>query len=122
MTTQESTRELRARLVAKLGELTCCRIEHEDIAIEKNADEMDEMQRGSDRTLALDSLTRLWETRTLVSEALKRIEGDTFGICVECDERISPKRLAAIPWAKYCIRCQEQKDNSFAEVRWDNAS
>ena len=116
-----TTQEIKGLLFAKLSELTSCKVRREDIAIGKNADEMDEIQQGSDRTLALDSLTRKWETMTLVSEALTRIESDTYGICVECDERIGAKRLAAIPWAKYCIDCQEQKDNSIAE-RWDNAA
>jgi DnaK suppressor protein len=117
-----TTQEIEVVLFAKLRELTSRQIRREDIAIEKNAEEMDEIQQGSDRALALDSLTRKWETTALVSEALERVESDTYGICVECDEQIGPKRLAAIPWAKYCIRCQEQKDNSISDVRWDNAA
>lgn len=117
-----TTQEIKVVLFAKLRELTSRQIGREDIAIAKNAEEMDAIQQGSDRTLALDSLTRKWETMTLISEALKRIESDTYGICAQCDEQIGAKRLAAIPWAKYCIRCQEQKDCSIPEVRWDNAA
>jgi DnaK suppressor protein len=39
----------------------------------------------------------------LISEALERIENHTYGLCADCDEQISEKRLAALPWAKYCI-------------------
>jgi DnaK suppressor protein len=42
-----------------------------------------------------------------ISGALHRIEQETYGICAECEEPISAKRLDAVPWARYCITCQE---------------
>jgi DnaK suppressor protein len=108
-------------LLAKQHELSSRHISQEDIAIEKNAEVLDEIQRNADRTLALQSLTHIWETESLVSEALQRIEDGSYGTCAECDAQISEKRLAAIPWAKYCIQCQEvmdrsAEDTSFAEA------
>lgn len=44
---------------------------------------------------------------TLIDEALRRIDDDEYGICLNCEKAINPKRLAAIPWARYCIECQE---------------
>lgn len=111
------TQEMKSKLDAKLSELASRRFSREDIAIEKNAEEMDAIQRGSDRVLALDSITRMWETSTLVTEALRRIESNTYGVCLECEEEISPKRLAALPWAKYCIACQDEKDRENSELR-----
>jgi DnaK suppressor protein len=29
---------------------------------------------------------------------------------MHCDEEIKPKRLQAVPWTAYCIRCQEAAD------------
>lgn len=46
----------------------------------------------------------------LVAEALKRIEDETFGLCVHCENPIQPKRLEAVPWAGYCIQCQDLKE------------
>jgi DnaK suppressor protein len=43
-----------------------------------------------------------------VQDALLRINQGTYGICHECEEPISAKRLDAVPWAKYCISCQER--------------
>ncbi|HCA58136.1 MAG TPA: hypothetical protein DEP46_09160 [Blastocatellia bacterium] len=43
----------------------------------------------------------------LIDEALRRIDDDEYGICLNCEKPINPKRLAAIPWARYCIECQE---------------
>lgn len=44
---------------------------------------------------------------TLVDEALLRVEDDEYGECQNCEQDINPKRLAAIPWARYCLSCQE---------------
>ena len=44
---------------------------------------------------------------TLIDEALLRIEDDEYGQCQNCEKEINPKRLAAIPWARYCLDCQE---------------
>lgn len=46
----------------------------------------------------------------LVNEALERIEDDSYGICVHCGESIQPKRLDAVPWAPYCVRCQDLQE------------
>lgn len=43
----------------------------------------------------------------MVDEALKRIEDDEYGACQNCSTPIQQKRLAAIPWARYCLNCQE---------------
>ena len=42
-----------------------------------------------------------------VQEALDRLQAGDFGTCVRCEQSIAPKRLQALPWAKYCVRCQE---------------
>ena len=44
---------------------------------------------------------------TLIDEALMRVEDDEYGLCQNCEQEINPKRLAAIPWARYCLNCQE---------------
>jgi DnaK suppressor protein len=43
----------------------------------------------------------------LIDEALLRVEDDEYGLCQNCEQEINPKRLAAIPWARYCLNCQE---------------
>jgi len=42
-----------------------------------------------------------------ISDALHRIEAGQYGVCMECEEQISIKRLDAVPWARYCVACQE---------------
>src|SRR5215467_2166837 len=43
-----------------------------------------------------------------IADALMRIEHGSYGVCLECDEPISVKRLDAVPWARYCVKCQEE--------------
>ena len=43
-----------------------------------------------------------------ISGALHRMDHDHYGVCMECEEPISAKRLDAVPWAKYCVTCQEK--------------
>jgi len=42
-----------------------------------------------------------------VEGALKRVAKGTYGECESCGEEISANRLKAIPWARYCVTCQE---------------
>lgn len=43
----------------------------------------------------------------LIDEALQRVKTKSFGECLNCGEEIETKRLDILPWAKYCIKCQE---------------
>jgi DnaK suppressor protein len=47
----------------------------------------------------------------LVDEALGRIRTSSFGECASCHEELAQKRLEAVPWTRYCITCQEKKEN-----------
>lgn len=53
-----------------------------------------------------------------VEEALARIRDGTFGECINCGKELNPKRLEAVPWARYCISCQEKiEQGQIQEVR-----
>lgn len=47
---------------------------------------------------------------TMIDQALRRLEDDEYGPCQNCGEAINPKRLAAIPWARFCLNCQELQE------------
>jgi DnaK suppressor protein len=85
------------------------------ITIEKSADALDEVQHASERELAIRNLDRESNLLRNVRAALRRIEDGSFGTCLHCEEEISPKRVAAVPWAPFCIQCQEQADKAQAE-------
>jgi DnaK suppressor protein len=48
----------------------------------------------------------------LVNAALDRIVRGEYAICHACEEDISEKRLKAIPWAEFCVRCQDSHGNT----------
>lgn len=50
-----------------------------------------------------------------VDEALDRLDAGAFGICTNCKAEIGIPRLDAVPWARYCIECQERKENGLLD-------
>ena len=85
------------------------------IEIEKSADQMDEIQYASERDLAIRNVDRDSNLLRQVKAALRRIHDGNFGTCDDCESEISPKRLAALPWALRCIQCQDAADREARE-------
>lgn len=54
-------------------------------------------------------------TLTLVREALRRAGHGGFGECVACGQAIEKKRLDAVPWANYCVPCQDRQDGQLSQ-------
>lgn len=48
-----------------------------------------------------------YESLRLVEAALERLESGEFGACAACGGTIPRRRLAAVPWARYCVACEE---------------
>jgi len=107
--------EVQEILEAKQAELMGGLRNREGIAIEKSADQMDEIQYATERDLAIRNVDRESTLLRQVNAALRRIHNGTFGTCVDCEETISPKRLIAVPWATRCIKCQEATDREGQE-------
>lgn len=47
-----------------------------------------------------------------ISDALRKIEDGSFGVCEECEETIEPRRLEARPVSTLCIACKERQERS----------
>src|SRR5712692_5725257 len=43
----------------------------------------------------------------MIDAALVRIEDGLYGKCIHCGQPIQEKRLEAVPWARYCLRCAD---------------
>src|SRR6201989_1049829 len=104
--TKSEINKYREVLEARQAELTAVIKNREGITIEKSPDALDEVQNAAERELAIRNLDRESNLLRNVRAALRRIDDGSFGVCVHCDEEISPKRLAAVPWAPFCIGCQ----------------
>ncbi len=102
-------------LERKEAELVQVLRKRDGIAIEKSADQMDEIQYATERDLAIRNVDRESSLLRQVKAALRRIHDGSFGTCIECESAISPKRLAAVPWASRCIQCQEAADRDGQE-------
>ena len=111
MTKSELDR-FRAILTAKVAELERFTRHREGITIGRSADQLEEIQAASERALAVCNLDREFNQLRNARAALRRIPEGSFGTCQQCDDDIHPKRLAAVPWATFCIRCQEAVDNN----------
>src|SRR5689334_13752019 len=108
--TKTELEKFKAILEAKQAELSHAVRNREDIAIEKTPDAIDEVQLAGERELAIRNLDRESNLLRNVKGALARIDDGSYGVCLHCEEDIKPKRLDAVPWTKYCIKCQEAAD------------
>jgi DnaK suppressor protein len=113
--TKTEVNKYREILETKQAELAQVLRNRDGITIEKSPDALDEVQNAAERELAIRNLDRESNLLRNVRAALHRIEDGSFGICLHCEEDISPKRLNAVPWAPYCIACQEIADKNQEE-------
>jgi RNA polymerase-binding transcription factor len=97
-------------LEAKRNELLLGSSNRDEIRIENEAEEFDRLNQRMNRELAIRDLDRKAKLLKSVEEALARMEAGTYGVCLRCEEEITEKRLNAVPWASYCISCQEKLD------------
>jgi DnaK suppressor protein len=104
-------KKYKAALEAKRAELARGLSKRDEIAIEKTADALDEVQFATERELAIRNLDRESGLLRAVRAALARMEEGAYGICIHCEEEIKPRRLEAVPWAAYCVNCQEILDS-----------
>lgn len=109
--------EQRRRLEAKQTELEAILRARSGIEIEQTADPLDEVAGKAERDLLVARLDSVGVQYRDVLAALERMGAGTYGECVECEEPISGKRLAAVPWARRCIHCQEKAERMAAPER-----
>jgi len=102
-------------LLGKEAELARLLRNRDGIAIEKSADQMDEIQYATERDLAIRNVDRDSMLLRHVKAGLQRIRDGSFGTCIDCESEIGSKRLTAVPWASRCIRCQEAADRDRQE-------
>jgi DnaK suppressor protein len=103
-------------LWAKQAELSGSLRNWDEIVEEHAPDPIDQVRLMGEREFAIRTLDRDSSALRLIHRALSRIAHGTYGICQRCEENISPKRLAAVPWAAFCIACQEMSDRREIEI------
>jgi DnaK suppressor protein len=97
-------------LMAKRDEILTNSRRRDEIFVVQSNEQVEMVQLAGERDFAVFALERDAMVLAQIGAALERIEDGEFGVCVECEEPISSKRLVAVPWAACCIRCQESRD------------
>lgn len=82
--------------------------------LEAFADPMDSLLASIDRDARLSHLQRKANQYREIVAALARLDAGEYGICQDCEEEISPRRLDAVPQALRCIRCQNRFEKAAA--------
>ena len=108
--TRSDLNKFRKALETTVMELEFSTRQRDAIVIENSADDLDRRLRACEREIAVKSLETDFAKLREARAALRRIWDGKFGTCLECEEQISPRRLAALPSAALCIRCQEAAD------------
>jgi len=73
--------------------------------------EEDQAQMSHDEFISLSLNSIDYQQLGLVEEALDRMTVGDYGRCLGCGDPIPAKRLCAVPWARYCLACQERSAN-----------
>jgi DnaK suppressor protein len=107
-------RDYEAQLSLKLKEIARSLRNRGAIAVEYSAEEAEQIALKDERDLAVAALDRDTLLYREIQAARGRLADGTFGICEDCEAEIPERRLAAIPWARRCVPCQERADRAQA--------
>ncbi len=77
----------------------------------RHADPADQAASEYERQSLVHQAANARQTLKNVTQALEWMRQGSFGECAECGGDIELKRLEAIPWARYCVRCQEARES-----------
>jgi len=117
-----STEKYRQMLLDKRNQvLSGLGVKFDTIAKMGRVAEEDQAQLSHDEFVSLRLNSLDYGQLRLVEEALDRVQSGDFGVCLSCEQPIPPKRLQALPWARYCVPCQEAigmaREEDLQEVR-----
>lgn len=100
---EEMSKEVMAGADKTLHEMTDSASNYPDPADRATAE--------SDRNFELRIRDRERKLLAKIKEAMDRIEDQSFGICDDCGDEISEKRLEARPVTTLCINCKTRQEN-----------
>ena len=82
----------------------------------QRGDLADMSQDTNDQDLITAVLQRALNELVQIERAISRLDSGSYGICDECGEEISERRLNEKPFAQYCINCQEMIDERESKI------
>jgi len=78
----------------------------------ETADVLDMAASASDREIRCRVAMNHWQELVCIEDAFRRIKDGTYGICEACGGRIRVPRLRAMPYARFCLPCQQERERS----------
>ena len=70
------------------------------------SDEDDDGSRANGLHVTTQLLAAARQQLAETEAALARLDDGTYGLCVDCSNRISAERLEILPAARHCVACQ----------------
>ncbi|MGO9062383.1 MAG: TraR/DksA family transcriptional regulator [Candidatus Binataceae bacterium] len=88
------------------------RRDQEEEATPPPGDEMDMARSLADVETHASLIERVEERLKAIDFAFERLNLGRYGVCAQCGEHIPVERLKALPFAAYCVDCQEKRNNA----------
>src|SRR5436190_21484770 len=100
-------KEVKEKLLAERG-LLIENLKGNDLSVDdsETPDPVDLAVRNYSKNVMLAVSENESRQLALIDEAITRVDDKEYGECLNCEKEINAKRLAAIPWARYCLDCQ----------------
>jgi len=80
----------------------------------RGAERDPEFEEGAQSELEQYTLSLLGEVQrreiAMIDAALSRLDAGEYGVCVDCETDIDPRRLAALPFALLCTDCATRRE------------
>ncbi|MEO6655710.1 MAG: TraR/DksA family transcriptional regulator [Pyrinomonadaceae bacterium] len=113
---KSKSEEVKDKLLAE-RELLIQKLKGNDLSVDdsETPDPVDLAVRNYSKNVQLAVSENESKQLTLIDEALRRIDDDEYGQCLNCDKDINPKRLAALPSARFCLDCQELQEKGLLD-------
>ncbi|MCS6874396.1 MAG: TraR/DksA C4-type zinc finger protein [Pyrinomonadaceae bacterium] len=110
------TEKIKQRLLTEKS-LLLTKLSSNDLSVDdtETPDPVDLAARNYSKNVTLAVSENESRQLRLIEEALQRIDDEKYGLCLNCKKPIQPKRLEVIPWARYCLSCQELVEQGLIE-------
>jgi len=104
----KEAKEIKEQLMAE-RELLIEKLNGNDLSVDdsETPDPVDLAVRNYSKNVMLAVSENESRQLALIDEAILRVDDKEYGDCQNCGNPVNPKRLKAIPWARYCLACQE---------------
>ena len=111
---KRKTKSYRDRLLARreslFSQVTEAEMSSRERDLEATQDPADMAANAYTKELLISMSANDRKLLTLIDEALERVEKGEYGECINCGEPVSDKRLDAVPWTRYCLKCQDLQE------------